>query len=114
MAKETIVYLRHILDSIDEIMEFCAPGKEELFKSKLIQKAVVRNFEIIGEAAKKIPDDFKRNFNQVPWRSMTDFRNHLIHEYFDIDLEILWDVVEFELPDLRERIADLVSEHPKH
>ena len=59
--------------------------------------AVVRNFEIIGEASNQIPEEFKRANNSISWRDLSDFRNRLIHEYFGVDLEIVWEIISTEL-----------------
>lgn len=71
--------------------------------------AVVRNFEIIGEAARQIPETFKETYPGIPWRDMADFRNVLIHEYFGVDLGILWQVIEMNLGELKKQLQELHS-----
>jgi uncharacterized protein with HEPN domain len=71
--------------------------------------AVVRNFEIIGEAASKIPGDFKSDNLQIEWHRITNFRNRIIHSYFDIKYEIIWKIKEEKLPELSESIGDLIN-----
>jgi uncharacterized protein with HEPN domain len=71
--------------------------------------AVERNFEIIGEAASRIPDDFKKLHTGVEWRIIKDFRNFIIHEYFGINNQIVWDTIQFRLPDLLQEISNLIS-----
>ncbi len=71
--------------------------------------AVEQNFEIIGEAASRIPDDFKKVHPSVEWRIIKDFRNFIIHEYFGINNQIVWDTIQFRLPDLMKEISDLIS-----
>lgn len=66
--------------------------------------AVVRNFEIIGEAASRINPDFQAENSEVPWKKLKGYRNRLIHEYFGVDNKIVWDIIEGELPDLIEEI----------
>ena len=71
--------------------------------------AVERNFEIIGEAASRIPEDFKRNNEKVEWRIIKDFRNFIIHEYFGINNSIVWDIIQYNLPGLLTEISILIA-----
>ena len=71
--------------------------------------AVERNFEIIGEAASRIPDDFKKLYPTIEWRIIKDFRNFIIHEYFGINNQIVWDTIQFRLPDLLQEISGLIA-----
>jgi len=68
---------------------------------------VVRNFEIIGEAAKQLPEEIKNRFPDVEWKSMIDFRNVIIHEYFGIDLDIMWNIIKTKLPPLKSKIQKI-------
>jgi uncharacterized protein with HEPN domain len=71
------------------------------------QDAVIRNVEIIGEAARSLPEDFTQRHEDVPWRDLVGMRNVLVHQYFGILPEVVWDVIKNELPVLREQIARL-------
>lgn len=71
--------------------------------------AVIRNFEIIGEAASKLSPELRQTHTQIPWRRITGYRNRLIHEYFGVDLQIVWKVVENELPQLLNDINDILG-----
>ncbi|WP_197412036.1 HepT-like ribonuclease domain-containing protein [Gracilibacillus massiliensis] len=84
-------------------------GKDDFFSSKLIQDAVIRNLEIIGEATKRISKEYREHHLDVPWREMAGLRDVLIHNYFGIDNEIVWNVVEKEMPTLKEKIKDLLE-----
>lgn len=102
-------YLRHILDSVCAIESYVADGKEAFSSQRLIQDAVIRNFEIIGEAASKLSPEI-RAASPTPWKKIIAFRNRLIHAYWGVDLVLVWDVVDTELPPLRrevERLLDL-------
>jgi uncharacterized protein with HEPN domain len=89
---------KHILDSINSIEQYTFQiTKEEFFSNFMIQDAVVRNLEIIGEASKNIPQDIKDNFPTIPWRDINAMRNKLIHEYFRVDTETVWNVVQLDL-----------------
>jgi uncharacterized protein with HEPN domain len=104
------VYLEHIIESIDYIASFVLVGKEEFYKSRLIQDAVIRNLEIIGEAVKNLSSTVREQHQDIPWREMAGFRDILIHHYFGVDLDIVWGVVEKELPRLKLAILDILGE----
>lgn len=72
--------------------------------------AVVRALEIVGEAAKKIPVDFQARHPEIPWKEMVGMRNKVIHEYFSVDLEVVWKTVKQDLPALRERVRNVIRE----
>jgi len=71
---------------------------------------VIRNLEVIGEAVKSLPPDFKRRYPEIPWRSITALRNVLIHEYFGVDLKIVWRVVQRRLPTLKRHVEVMLAE----
>ena len=100
MSKRSeILLLNDIIQGIENIFEYTENMSFEDFNNDNKTKdAVVRNFEIIGEAAKLISDDTRNKFPLVEWRELNDFRNKLIHEYFGVDYEIVWDVIRNELP----------------
>ena len=75
----------------------------------LIQDGVVRNLEIIGEAVKNIPEDIKRNNPDVEWRKIAGLRDILVHAYFGIDVEVVWDIVKNKVPELKEKIEKILS-----
>jgi len=95
------VRLRHMLDHAREAVEL-ARGKtrEDLANTRLLQLGLVRLVEIVGEAAASIPREQRANYPGIPWQDVIGMRNKLIHEYDTVDLDILWDTVSAELPDL--------------
>lgn len=108
MIKNDHVYLEHILESIRKIEDFVnAITKFEFDQSILIQDAVIRNIEIIGEATKKISKQFTQSHPEIPWQDMAGMRDKLIHDYLDVDLEVVWKTVESDLPLLKELIQNL-------
>lgn len=106
MAKRTVVlYLQDIFISITSIEEYTKGLSFENFSNdKKTIDAVVRNIEIIGEAARNIPKEFTVNNPQVPWGRMISMRNKVIHEYFGVDLDILWKTINEDLPELKNQL----------
>src|SRR5262245_33467770 len=91
MKKEPKVYLDHIMHSIQAIENYLqGVSKEKFLESEEKQDLVTRRLEIIGEAVKKLPDEFKQEYPRIPWRDIGDMRNVLIHVYFDVDYKIVW------------------------
>ena len=107
--KDETVYLKHIRDAIAKIEFYTIGGRKAFFQDTMIQDAVIRNLEIIGEAAGNLSSDFIRQQHpQIPWRSIVALRNVLIHEYFRVDLELVWRVVRRRLPTLKRHIEALL------
>lgn len=106
--KDVKVFLQSIFESIEKIENYTSSGKDEFMKSTLIQDAVIRNLEIIGEATKNIPQDVKQHNSQIPWRQMAGLRDVLIHDYMGISLKIVWNVVQNELPQLKTMIKKIL------
>jgi len=103
-------YLLHTLDSIEAIEGFVAGGRESFLGSRLIRDAVIRNFEIIGEAVGSLSPETRRKHPEVPWRKIVEFRNRLIHGYWSVDALIVWDVIVNDLPRLKIAVAEDVGE----
>lgn len=106
--KEDKVYLKHIINCILKIETYTIKGKEDFMESELIQDAVIRNLQIIGEATKKIPNKIRQKEKNIPWREMAGLRDVLTHDYFGVDLKIVWNVVEKELPTIRVYLEKLL------
>lgn len=100
MKKDFRVYLAHILERIDRIAAYTTRGRDAFFADSLIQDGVIRNLEVIGEAAKRIPDDFRIQHPSIPWRSLAGMRDVLIHQYEGVSLPEIWEVVERHLPEV--------------
>lgn len=99
------LYIKDILDSIDKIEEYVKGlSFEDFTKNKMVIDAVVRNFEIIGEAAKNMPSEVKTKYKKIPWKEMAGMRDKTIHEYFGVDLKIIWKTIKQSLPVLKRAI----------
>ena len=109
MTRDYRDYLKDILGAIDETAEFTTGMTFEDFEQdRKTIRAVLRNLEVLGEAAKQIPDDLRAKAPDVPWRLMAGMRDKLIHEYFGVDLSIVWSVIKEELPPLHPKIERLL------
>jgi uncharacterized protein with HEPN domain len=114
LVKDYKAYLRHILDSIILIEEYTASiSFAEFEKDRKTIDAVIRNFEIIGEASGKLPKEFREAYPQIPWRSMIGLRNILIHEYFGVDVAAVWENIKQILPQLKERVKSVIDSEQK-
>jgi uncharacterized protein with HEPN domain len=102
--KDDRLYLTHIAECIERIEEYTAGGREQFMTSHLIQDGVMRNFEIIGEAVNQISDETLGRTPDIPWHQIAAFRNVLIHGYMGIKLDRVWNVIENELPNLKEAV----------
>jgi uncharacterized protein with HEPN domain len=107
--KDDRVYLLHIQDSLANIRDYTKSGQEFFFKDRKTQDAVVRNLEIIGEAVKHLSDSLTTSYPSIPWKQIAGMRDKLIHEYFGVDLNLIWDVVATGLPDLNRAISEILN-----
>ena len=107
-------FLRDILEAIRRIMEYTGGMTYETFvKDTKTQDAVVRNLEVIGEAAKNLSAKLREKHSDLPWKSMAGVRDRLIHHYFGVNLDIVWQIVEAELPEVKGRLEEILREEEK-
>ncbi len=114
MKRDYRDYLEDIMAAIDESAEFTRDISFEVFtRDRKTVNAVVRSLEVLGEAAKRIPNELRAKAPDVPWKYMAAMRDKLIHEYFGVDLSIVWTVIKVELPALRPKIEQLTAKRKK-
>jgi uncharacterized protein with HEPN domain len=109
MTERDGLFLQHILAAVADIQEFTAGGRDAFLADRKTQSAVIRQIEIIGEAVKNLSAELTESAPGVPWRLIAGTRDRLIHAYFKVDLDMVWVMVEHDLPDLRDRVQGLTS-----
>ncbi len=101
--------LKDILESIDKIFDYTKNiSKEDFLSDEKTKDAVVRNFEVIGEAASKLSEELKAKHSDIDWRGVIGLRNVLIHDYFGVDYNIVWTIKEKFLPELKAKLRDIL------
>ncbi len=114
MKEEYEAFAKHILDSINAINSFLGElSKSELEKNRLRQSAIIRELEIIGEAVKNLPENVKKEMPDIEWKQIAGMRDKLIHHYFGVDLDIIWDSVKNDLPKLKNAIYKILKKNDK-
>lgn len=102
--KDYRVYLAHIVERIERIEQYTAQGKDGFFGQPITQDAVLRNLEVIGEAVKRIPPEFRESYPDIPWRKMAGLRDVIIHDYEGVSLKRVWEVIERDLAPVKAAI----------
>jgi uncharacterized protein with HEPN domain len=108
MVKDDLAYVEHILDCIRKIKEFSEGlSFREFSSNELVQDAIIRNIEIIGEASKKISSDTKQIYFEIPWKEISGMRDKLIHDYLGVDVEVVWRTIKEDIPILESQIREI-------
>jgi uncharacterized protein with HEPN domain len=106
--KDDNLYFIHIMERLERIESYLQGGREEFLRSQLVQDAVIRNFEVIGEAAKRVSKRSRDKYQAVPWKRIAGFRDILIHQYEGVELEKIWNIITQELPGVKREIAAIL------
>lgn len=109
MSKHARPYLLDILSRVEMIREFSTGGRDEFFSSRKTQESIIRCFEVIGEAVKRLPTELTEFDQSTPWSSYAGFRDVLIHQYEKVDLEVVWSAVEKDLAALETGVNKLLE-----
>jgi len=107
--KKDEVRLRHMLDAVKQIEMYVAIGRDEFMSNVHWQDAVVRRLEIIGEATKNVSSDIRDRFPDIQWRRIAGLRDVLIHDYMHVNLNIIWNITQNELPELKQQLEEILS-----
>ena len=110
-SRDYLLYLEDIINAIGKIENYTQNMDFHKFsKNEIVIDAVIRNFEVIGEATRNIPEDVKERYPKVEWKEVTGFRNVLIHDYFGIDVEAVWDTLQNNLQSFKEHILKVFKD----
>ena len=109
MLLSNLELLHHIKDEVDFVLVHTdGKSQEEMMEDEVLCRAVIRSLEIIGEASKKLEEDFKSDHPEIEWKKMAQTRDRVIHHYFGVDYDIIWDIIQAKLPELQDRISDIL------
>jgi uncharacterized protein with HEPN domain len=108
--RDNLERLRHITEAIDRIEKYTASGPESFWANELIQGWVVQHLQVIGEAARATTPEFREQNPEIPWKDIIGMRHVIVHDYFGIDLDIVWRAVTDNLPNLKRQIATILNQ----
>ncbi|GAB61212.1 MAG: DUF86 domain-containing protein [Candidatus Jettenia sp.] len=113
--KRDEIYLKHIIDAINNIEVFIDKmGKDEFMKNKLVQSATIRQLEIIGEAVKNVSSHLRKSYSDISWKDIADLRDKLIHEYFGVDIQLVWIICVRDIPTLKKDVVKIIHDLEKN
>jgi len=105
------VFLRHIVEESNFLMKEAENmGFEEFMKNEILKRACSRSLEIVGEAVKNLPADFKKRYREIEWKKIAGLRDKMIHGYFGVNWDIVWDVIKNQIPKLKEQVENILDE----
>jgi len=108
--RDPLILLEDIMQAIQKISRYISQvDHDEFLRNELIIDGVARNLEIIGEATRQLPEEFKHTHTGLPWTQIAGLRNRIVHDYFGLDLEIIWEIIKHDLPELEKHVRALQS-----
>ena len=107
--KDDLVYLKHVAECLRRIEKNVSVGLDEFLESETIQDATLRNLQTLSEATQRMSSSLKSSFPEIEWDRIAAFRNVIVHNYLGIDLEIIWRIIESDVPPLREAIISMIE-----
>ena len=111
MKNNTKIFLLHILESIEKLEEITTTtSKEEFLKNWIIQDAILKNFIVIGEAVANIDEEIKQHYSTINWRGAKSMRNFIVHEYFSVDLNFVWETILETIPKFKKNISNIIKD----
>jgi uncharacterized protein with HEPN domain len=111
MKRDDRVYLNHMLDAITQVETYLnSATKQQFIEENMLHDAVIRQLEIVGEASRNISEEIQEKYSLVPWGQIIAMRNRIVHAYFDVNLEIAWDIYTHDLPELKLQIQKILNE----
>ena len=112
MKKDDSVYLRHIMDAFVQIECYTdGVSHDDFMENRLLQDGVIRQLEVMGEAARNLTEDLRNEYPNIPWRQMIGLRNRKIHAYFNVNLQIIWEIIQGDIPNLKKDINFVLGIH---
>ena len=105
--RDPLVLLEDIMMAIQKISRYTSQMDQNAFLKDELIDGVDRNLEIIGEAARQLPEEFRRVHSHIPWTQIAGLRNRIVHDYFGLDLEIIWEIIQHNLPELEQQVRVL-------
>ncbi|MBW4604038.1 MAG: DUF86 domain-containing protein [Calothrix sp. FI2-JRJ7] len=112
--KDERLYLSNIKECIERIEEYTVGGRDVFMQTPMIQDAVIRKFEIIGEATKRLSPELRSTYSDVPWQQMAGLRDVLIHDYLKVNLNLIWQIIEENLHELKEQVSAILQSLTKN
>jgi uncharacterized protein with HEPN domain len=111
MSEREVIYLEHIIECIDAITRYAnsVGSLEALIESELYEDAVIRRIQVMAESMLRIEEDSRKQMPEIPWSSIKNFRNLLVHEYLEVDMEIVWNLICNDLPILKEAVKRVLE-----
>ena len=114
MSRSGLEYLRHILSEADYLLSRSGGlSRGEFMRDETVRRAFVRSLEVIGEAAKQVPDELKSKYSHVEWKAMAGMRDRIIHGYDTVDLGVVWNVVTQDIPSIRPGLRQILADYEK-